>query len=155
MCPLRRVADEEAGPAALGLLVPPGKRTFLILRPRSLAWDLLLVQAPGSPVFRQLSGGEAPLVAQKIYRALEQCGTGGAAALHPVEPTTGPGFWLQASLGAFALLACARRPGQPYQPHVFPDAETAHAAAAALAVVLCPPAGVEQEVYFNTRHFIS
>ncbi len=30
----RRVEGEEAGPDALGILVPPGKRTFVILRPR-------------------------------------------------------------------------------------------------------------------------
>ncbi len=32
MSSLRRVADASAGPTALGILVPPGPRTFLILR---------------------------------------------------------------------------------------------------------------------------
>jgi hypothetical protein len=31
MCPLRRVEDDRAGPSALGILVPPGRRTFLIV----------------------------------------------------------------------------------------------------------------------------
>jgi len=155
MCPLRRVADEEAGPSALGLLVPPGRRTFLILRPRSLVWDLLLVQAPSNPSVRQISRDEAPLIAQKVYRALERWARDESGQVEPVESPGGAGFWLQATLGAFVLLACARPPGQPYQPQVFPDADAASAAASALVAILCPPAGVEQEVYFNTRHFTS
>ena len=37
----RRVDARQAGADALGILVPQGTRTVVILRPRSLAWDLL------------------------------------------------------------------------------------------------------------------
>jgi hypothetical protein len=152
MCPLLRVSDEEAGPAALGVLVPPGRRTFLILRPRSLSLDLLLIQSPQSGAFRQLSPEEAAIVAQKVYRCLEQC-EADPGPVRPMAAPAGPGWWLQAVVGPFALLVCPRLPGQPYQPQVFADVDSAWAVARALAAILCPPAGVEQEIYFNTRHF--
>ena len=42
----RLVEAEKAGPMALGILVPPGPRTLLILRPRVLKeLDLLVVQS--------------------------------------------------------------------------------------------------------------
>ena len=40
----RRVEGSQAGPSALGILVPPGARTLVILRPRALEWDLLPLQ---------------------------------------------------------------------------------------------------------------
>jgi hypothetical protein len=52
---------------------------------------------------------------------------------------------VQAEVGPFPLVACPRRPGQPYRPAAY--------AAAALARVLCPAGGAGQEVYLNTRHF--
>jgi hypothetical protein len=153
MCPLRRVEDDRAGPAALGILVPPARRTFLILRPRSLSWDLVLLRAPEGRAFREMGHPEAQAAARALGSALEAWAGGGDGRIEEIANPEGEGFRLRVRAGAFVLLACARRPGQPYQPQDFPDAAAARAAAAALASVLCPPPGIEQEYYFNTRHF--
>jgi hypothetical protein len=145
---LRRVMDRRAGPAALGILVPPGARTFLILRPRSLAWDLVLVGADGA--FRELAREEADESASLLGRALDEWAGGGPGAVEAVP--TPDGCRLQVRVAAFALLACPREPGRPYRPALFDEPDGARAAAQ-LAAVLCPPPGVAQELYFNTRHF--
>ena len=64
MAALRRVSDEMAGPGAVGLLLPPGARTVLIVRPRTLAWDLLLMRSAAGSAFRELTRTEAPAVVQ-------------------------------------------------------------------------------------------
>ncbi len=147
---LRRVTDQRAGPAALGILVPPGPRTVLILRPRSLAFDLLLVGPDGA--FRDMAHHEADAAAGELGRALDELAAYGPGATESL-PAPGGGWWLRLRVGAFALLACPREPGRPYRPAVFADAEATRAAAGQLAAVLCPPPGVAQELYFNTRHF--
>jgi len=153
MCPLRRVTDTEAGPDAVGLLLPPGRLTWMIVRPRSLACDLLLVQSAADSAFRPLSRDEATIVAQKVYRALERWinqGDGEAAA---IETSGGTTFWLRVRMGSFFFLACPRQPGQPYQPQAYADRDAAQAASRELARALCPSADVEREIYFNIRHF--
>jgi hypothetical protein len=147
----RRVDGGQAGPRALGILVPPGRRTFLILRPRGLPWDLVLLRDPDAPSFRQLAHDEASFAAQGVYRALRESPAGGRVEV--VADAQSAGHWVRATVGAFALGACPRVPGQPYQPLVCAEPEPARAAARALAEVLGPPEGAEQEVYFNTRFF--
>jgi hypothetical protein len=56
-------------------------------------------------------------------------------------------------MGGFALVACAREPGQPYRPAVFAALEEARRAAASITGALRPAPGTVQEVYFNTRNF--
>ncbi|HWG41821.1 MAG TPA: hypothetical protein VN688_03475 [Gemmataceae bacterium] len=151
MCPLRRVEDHQAGPSALGILVPPGRRTFLILRPRSLSWDLLLLRPDAVSAFRELHRDEANTLAQELSQALTS-----ESETSRVEEVAGPdgrGIWLRIRVGVFALLVCGRQPGQPYQPLVFADAETAWAAAGQLRDILCPSGDIVQEVYLNTHHF--
>ena len=70
-----------------------------------------------------------------------------------VGAATEPGYWMQAEVGAVSLLACRRRPGEPYRPLLFATHEEAAAAAQQTAAVLFPPPGVEQELYFNLRYF--
>jgi hypothetical protein len=152
MCSFRRVEDERAGPAALGILVPPGRRTFVILRPRALAWDLLLVRPDGG-AFHDLSRAEATITAQRLYRALEAWAAGGPGQVEAVPVPAGTGFRLRAVVAAYTLIACPREPGKSYQPLVLPDADAARDAARALTAVLCPRDGTEQELYFNGRHF--
>jgi hypothetical protein len=94
---------------------------------------------------------EAQAVAADLFLALQTAEAGGR--VEEMASPEGAGFWLRAHVGPFALLACGRRPGRPYQPEVFPDLSAVRAAAAQLAPVLCPPPGVDQECYFNTRHF--
>jgi hypothetical protein len=54
-----RVDAQRAGPAALGILVPPGDKTLVVLRPRGLEWDLLpalwMGDAIAAPVFCQFA----------------------------------------------------------------------------------------------------
>jgi hypothetical protein len=153
MCPLRHVEDQQAGPSALGILVPPGRRTFLILRPRSLPWDLLLARPDAADGFRELRREEANASAQELYRALGNWSNGAAGRVEEIACPDGSGFWLRVSVGSFALLACARQPGQAYQPLTFADAEAALTAAGQIRSILCPRIGIDQEVYLNTRHF--
>jgi hypothetical protein len=95
---------------------------------------------------------EARAGARALGQALEKWALG--AGNGAVETVAAPqGFLLRAGVEGFHLLACSRRPGQAYQPVVFADADSARVAAEDLAGVLCPPAGVEQELYFNTRNF--
>jgi hypothetical protein len=145
----RRVEGEQAGPDALGILVPPARRTFVILRPRALPWDLLLVR-PEDWTFRDLSHDEASAAAQGIYRALRDWVAGGPGSVEMVVGQSN--FQLRVRIGPFALLVCPRRPGQAYAPLACSEVD-AHAAAAHLGTVLCPVGTAEQEVYFNTRFF--
>ena len=141
-CAFRRVEAEQAGDDALGILVPPAKRTFVILRPRLLPLDLVLCAAE-EPRFRDLSHDEASAAAQGLYRALREWSAGGDGSVEVREGT------LRVAAGGFHLVACARAPGQPYS--VLADATLA--LASRVRAYLCPPEGVEQPVYFNVRHF--
>jgi hypothetical protein len=155
MSPLRRVFGERAGPAALGILVPPGPRAVLILRPRALPWDLVLTHPPAErqplPAFWEMPRAEAEAVAEQLGRALEE--GGGAGEVFSLLLPEGAGHCLCAAVGRFRFLVCPRRPREPYRPARFTDPEESRAVRAALAAVLCPPAGCVQEVYFNTRFF--
>jgi hypothetical protein len=157
MPPFRRVEDCRAGPAALGILVPPGLRTFVILRPRALEWDLLPLR-PGASSgvdvgFCEFGRDEAAGVARRVLRALEQ---GAGAATKPVEAVAlsdGAGYWVVARASEFCWVACRRVPGQPYRASLFATLEGAGEAAARLACVLCPGPDAGQEYYFNTQHY--
>jgi len=153
MSAFRWVEGRDAGPAALGVLAPPGRRTHLILRPRALPWDLLLLRPAHPSVFYEMDRDEAAAAAQELARALETWAAGGPGRVETADAPQGPGVWLRVHAGPFALLLCPRAPGRPYQAERFPDPEAAHAAAARLAAVLRPAPGAGQELYFNTRHF--
>jgi hypothetical protein len=149
MSVFRRVEGKEAGPAALGVLAPPGRRTHLILRPRALPWDLVLLRPADVSVFREMDRDEATATAEELIHALQ-------ASPSRVETASGPrgvGVWLYVHAGLFSLLLCPRTPGRPYQAERFADEDAARAAAADLAPILRPPPGAQQELYFNTRHF--
>jgi hypothetical protein len=155
MSPLRRVDARDAGPNAVGILLPPGNRTVLIVRPRSVPWDLLLVRSgeggePGTP-FLHLEREEAEAMAEGLCRALGRWATGAPGTVDAAPAPDGEGFWVQAEVGAFPLIACQRRPGQPYRPAMFPTIAEAETSATGITAALCP--GTELEVYFNTRHF--
>jgi hypothetical protein len=145
----RRVEDRKAGPAALGVLAPPGRRTFLILRPRSLPWDLLLVR--DDDAFRDLSREEAAAAAQGLILALDAWAAGGPGDIEIVS--TADGARVRVRAGSFGLVVCPREAGRPYRPLAFPDARSAEDAGSELAAVLRPVPGAGQELYFNTRHF--
>jgi hypothetical protein len=148
MCPFRRVEGELAGPSALGVLVPPSRRTVLILRPRNLAWDLVLAQANGG--FREMNREEGEHIAEQVAAALEGSEAG---RIEPVYSLDQGVSWLRVRIGTYALTVCGRTPGQPYQPQLFPDAAAVRAAVGALTMLLRPPPDVFQEMYLNTRNF--
>ena len=149
---LRLVSDETAGHAAVGILVPPGTRTILIVRPRSLAWDLVLVQSAANPAFREMNQAEGRETARALFEALLQWTAGGPGHAAPAVAEAGSLVWID--VGDFSLVACERRPNQPYRPMVFVREEDARQAAGSLAGILNPPPGADQEVYFNIRHFV-
>ena len=154
MSAFRRVEGREAGPAALGVLAPPGRRTFLILRPRALPWDLVLLRPAHPSIFCEMDRDEAAAAAGEVCP--RPGGVGGRRA--------GPRRDGRSAAGAGSLGPRPRRDvrapalpahaGQPYQALRFADAESARAAAAVIAPVLHPPPGAQQELYFNTRHFL-
>jgi hypothetical protein len=133
-----RVEADKAGPSAVGILVPPAKRTFVILRPRAVPIDLLVCRSAQDPRFADLAHDEASAAAQALWRALNNWD--GVAGL-----TVGEGR-LSFLVGGFLLLACLRVPGQPYAP-MAATAEDADR----LRSALCPAGG--REVYFNMRFF--
>jgi hypothetical protein len=144
----RRVEGEQAGPDALGILIPPGKRTFLILRPRSLLCDLVLCRSLDDLTFAQMSHDEASAAAQGLYRALRDWLSEGTGAIEPVSAVEG--VCLRVLIGAYPLIVCARQPGKPYAPLVCADASVI---AQQLKAILHPEGTREQELYFNLRFF--
>lgn len=153
MSPFRRVEGRDAGPAALGVLAPPGRRTFLILRPRALPWDLLLLRPEHGSLFHEMDREEATATAGQLVGALEEWAAGGPGRVETAAAPQGEGVWLRVHSGPFSLLLCPRAPGRPYEAQRFADHDAARAAAADLAPILHPPPDGRQELYFNTRHF--
>lgn len=133
----RRVEADQAGPAALGILIPPGARTLVVLRPRGLAIDAVLCRRDDLQ-FVHLSHDEASAAAQALYRGLQ-------AGHVTVHNTAGR---LLVALPNLALVVCPRQPGQPYQPLEGTEAERWSVP----LTELLHPTG-DQEVYFNTRFF--
>jgi hypothetical protein len=153
----RRVEGSQAGPSALGILVPPGRRTVVIVRPRALAWDLLPLcsnhNGGSDTPFQESTPAEAADIARGLRRALEERGAGGFLRVEPIASPDGVGYQVRAALGAHTWIACPRAPGQPYQPMVFATLDEALQAAESLTAVLCPEADANQELYVNTRNF--
>lgn len=154
--PFRRVEAEKAGPQALGVLVPPGKRTLIVIRPRALDWDLLpmgpLGEGDAVPLFWEVSREQAPMLAERLLEALEAWASGGNGRVEAIASADGDGYQVRAAVGPFILIVCQRIPGQRYQPFLFDSVSEAQDAVDRLTPFLCPIAS-EQEAYFNTRNF--
>lgn len=142
----RIVHGGRAGPAALGVLVPPGNRTVVVVRPRALNLDLVMVGPVGEGFF-EASRQAAGLEAQSLSQALQS----ESARLKVVS--AGDGFHVQASVGRFLLVACMRNPGQAYRPHPFASEAEARPTADALQGILCPLPEANQELYTNMSGF--
>jgi len=146
----RRVFGNRAGPTAIGILVPPGARTAVVVRPRSLPWDLLPVEIDAAVVrFQELGREEAELVAAALGRALDEW----SGLIETVAAPGAPGHCVFVTMGCHRLVACPRLPGRAYRPMVWATVEEATSAANVLRAVLCPPRDARQEIYFNSRHF--
>lgn len=165
MCAFRRVSDDKASPNALGILVPPSvstaptgtararEVTVVILRPRALPWDLLLVESGESTVIAQLGREEAAQTARQLFHDLEACAEGANGRMVVLALPNKDGFLLRADVGRFRLITCLRKPGQSYRPVCFVSQTDASDAASRIAAVLSPAPGTDQEYYFNTQHF--
>lgn len=155
MAGFRRVEGSQAGPTALGILLPPGRRTLVVVRPRSLDWDLLPLNPNenGGPRFWEAARIEAQDVAQRLYRALEESVGHDGPRVEAIASALADGYEVRISVGTFVLLACGRIPGRPYEAHVFPTLTEALAAVERINACLHPRPGTEQEVYLNTRNF--
>jgi hypothetical protein len=153
MSALRRIDGSSAGPAALGILLPPGRRTLLVLRPRSLPVDLLLLRDADATEFRDMSRVEGERTGRAFLDMLGEWLAGGPGSVEAVALDGGAGHVVRAVIGSLPFVACARAPGRPYQPEVLTDADSADILAARLAAALRPPPGRELEVYVNLRHF--
>jgi hypothetical protein len=159
MKPFRRVEDRRAGPQALGILVPPGQRTFVILRPRGLPWDLLPFQLEGAVpsrfLFLHFGRDEAARLARQVQAALEEKALDRSNPLEAIPNPTGDGYLVQFQRHSFLWTACVRRPGLPYEPSIFATLQDAAEAAQKIAPIVCPAPDAGQEYYFNTQHFHS
>jgi hypothetical protein len=151
----RSVNGAAAGPAALGILVPPGQRTVVVVRPRSLDFDLVVLScaAVGALIngFLETEPGEAAILADGLRRALETNAARGAGQIQLVPNPNG--FWVRVEVGAFGLVVCPRQPGQAYRPLCLPTEADARRTADAVAALLAPGPDANQEVYLNTQHF--
>jgi hypothetical protein len=153
--PLRRVFANRAGPNAIGLLIPPGPRTVVVMRPRALPWDFLCIHSDTDTIrFREFAREEAEAVAESLGEALEKDGKGASDNIETNAAPDSPGLCLRVALGRFQLIACPRSPGQSYRPMVWATAEEALQATSALRQSLYPDNGETREIYFNSRHFI-
>jgi hypothetical protein len=152
-----RVDPQHAGPSALGILVPQGMKTLVIVRPRALEWDLLPARWDGEsnhpPQFCLFTRDEAASVARRLVTSLE------AAVEHGVNPLESFGdaqrerwqIWLRTK--EFVWIACKRAHGRAYQPMIFASQEEMTRAAETLAAFIFPAADLKQEYYFNTQKF--
>jgi hypothetical protein len=152
----RQVEDQHAAANALGILVPPGRRTLVILRPRALEWDLLALRPDTSeaaaPAFQELSQDLAVSLARQVHRALEEAARQGTGSVEAAANPAG-GHQVRTRLARLTWVVCRRLPGQPYQPMIFTNPDDADACGRRIASILFPTADDEQELYFNTRNF--
>ena len=157
MSPFQQVDASQAGRSALGILMPPGARTLVILRPRSLDWDLVIVRPDGEPdhrtLFWEMTRDEGATLVAELRVNLEEWAQGGLGRVEPVPAPGGKGYHVRIGVGRFVLITCGRFPGVPYKPAVFDSVSQALTAAERIAAVLCPTANAHQEIYFNTDNF--
>ena len=155
--PFRQVEASEAGPEALGILLPPGPRTLVLLRPRSLDWDLVPVRpdetADPQTLFWEVEREEGAKLVTELYFGLEDWALGGLGRIEPMPAPGGKGYQVRAGVGRFVLITCDRVPGRPYKPAVFDTVSSALSAAERIIAILRPSPGAHQEVYFNTENF--
>jgi hypothetical protein len=154
MSPPRVVSGDKAGPNAIGILVPPAPRTFLIVRPRSLCFDLLVLAEAHGSAFREFEREQASRAAEALLDALCSLSSIQSAKTEVRASNSDPeALELRLHVGPFHLLVCERQPGKPYAPLHFINEISAGAAAESLRLLIAPPNGMQQEFYLNTRFF--
>ena len=150
-----RVDLKFAGPTALGILIPQGTKTLVIVRPRTLAWDLLPARWDGdhsqAPKFCAFTRDEAANVARRLIQTLETAVSNGVCPVETFGADACCQIWLRSD--EFVWIVCRRVTGQAYQPMIFVGREDAVREAEALAKIVWPAAEMRQEYYFNTQNF--
>ncbi len=148
----QRVDLQHAGPNAVGVLIPQGAKTPVIVRLRALQWDLLPARWDGvashAPQFCVFTRDEAAGVARRLAHALET----GVSPLESFGNTEKNcvQLWLRAD--DFVWIVCQRVQGEAYRPITFTSLEEASSAADILEPILRPAADAVQHYYFNTQH---
>lgn len=157
MSPFQQIEASRAGRSALGILMPPGPRTLVILRPRALDWDLVPLRPdgePGQPMqFWEVGREQGSVLVSELHRSLQEWAQGGLGRVEPVPAPGGAGYHVRIGVGRFVLLTCNRIPGAPYQPAVFEKVREALAAVERISAILCPDQSALQEIYFNVKSF--
>lgn len=152
-----RVEPRHAGPSALGILVPPGTKTLVVVRPRALTWDLLPARWDGDsghpPQFCLFTRDEAASVARRLVKALEAALEQGANPVQTFGHAQGACLQVWLRTDECVWIACRRAPGLAYQPILFASEEEATREAEKLARFVWPTGDVKQEYYFNTQNF--
>jgi hypothetical protein len=152
-----RVEPQHAGPSALGILIPQGAKTPVIVRPRGLEWDLLPARWDGdsahAPQFCLFTRDEAAGAARRFVQALEAAVKKGVNPLETFGTAQRDRVQLWLRTDEFLWIVCRRLQGQTYQPMTFASVEEAELVAAKLAAFVFPDAGVNQQYYFNTQRF--
>jgi hypothetical protein len=155
--PLTRVDVRQASAEAIGILVPPGHRTLVVVRPRTHDWDLVPVRWSGdpsaAPTFCDFGRDEAALVARRLGKFLEDCDSRGVCPVETLGHASAFQVWLRAE-DLFWML-CARLPGSAYRAMIFSELAEARAAAERVARLLSPGPARHQHYYFNTQNFAS
>ncbi len=157
MAAFRRVEPQQAGPQALGILVPPGTRTLVIVRPRPVEFDLLPARWAGTsscpPEFCLFERDEAAQVARSFQAALDDAVRRGVNPVETLGDQAGNAFQVWIRAAGWFWIACRRAMGQAYRPLLYQTMEAAREAGEALARIVFPASDAEQEYYFNTQRF--
>ncbi len=157
MAAFRRVEPQVAGPNALGILVPPGARTLVILRPKSLDCDLLPARWDGAaarpPSFCTFERADAAQVARQVQLALTEAVDRRVNPVETLGDAQGRQFQVWVRAAALYWIVCRRTIGREYQPELFANHAQAQRVAEKLAAVLWPCSNADQEYYFNTQKF--
>ncbi len=153
----RRVEPQLAAPDALGILVPPGLRTLVILRPSSLGWDLLPAHWDGdpsvAPAFCLFDRDEAAQLAKRLLQELESAVASGRNPVETLGDAQGRAFQVWIRAADCFWIPCARTEEQTYQPLLFASRQEAQQAGESLMRIVWPAAGAAQEYYVNTQKF--
>jgi hypothetical protein len=157
MSVFRRVDARTAGSGAVGILVPPGPRSLVIVRPKALGWDLLPAQWQGdqqaAPAFCGFSRDEAAALARAFQGALEDAVRLGQNPVETFGAEDAGAFQVWVRAAGYFWIACRRAAGRPYAPLLFRTRTEAEDAGRQLARFLHPAPDAEQEYYFNTQNF--
>lgn len=153
----RRVDAKVAGPTAIGVLVPHGKKTLVVIRMRAMPWDLLPAQWDGdaavAPRFCSFSRDDAAATARRFITDLQAAAASGDNPVQTFGNAAIGKLQIWVRTANLVWIACERTVGKAYEPATFASHEDAVKAATKIGRCVFPPDGEVQEYYFNTQSF--